>query len=451
MKIVFVGSKRRLSYIEEVVKKLFAEINPIYIEDESPYHNEEIAKKLKDIKTGIQGVIFAGELQHEYYNSIFFPNIPCDYLKKDWTSLQNALLKISLKGVSFCNVSIDSYPYSSVQHMYKNLEIDNYTSGIRVIQRREFKEGYINLVIDDHVQFYESGQVSGCVTALYQVYEALSKRGIPCAYARPTTDIIINTIEHIIDIYEHQKNHTGHIAIMIIEIMPKKAYSYVRQDEYLYMHEKLKVAEEIYYFARNTHAAVVSESIDKFTILMNKDTLMSYTHGLQRFYLMNGIHNKTNCDVNIGIGYGFNPSEAKFNAQMASEKFSLEDTNVTYIVPKVNALIGPLNFLSGDDVQINRIEDHYIRSLSKQIGLSQVQLYKLYQIMEREKRTAYTSSELCDKLEVSRRNANRIVRKLEDSGYAHNVGKRLTGESGRPSDVYEINLIRPKGIKSKEI
>jgi CRP-like cAMP-binding protein len=148
--------------------------------------------------------------------------------------------------------------------------------------------------------------------------------------------------------------------------------------------------------------------------------------------------------VNIAIGYGFNPSEAKFNANLASEKFDVDSKNLTYIVPRQNSAIGPLNFLVGDDLEVDRIEEDYISALSKEIGISQTMLYKLYSMIERQKRNSCTSQDLADKLAVSQRNANRLLRKLEDYGYAKVVGKRLTGQSGRPSDIYDISLSKGK-------
>ncbi|MBS7526167.1 hypothetical protein KHM83_05725 [Fusibacter paucivorans] len=440
MNIGFLGSEKRLKYIREVVDTLFTDIHPTYIVDELAYYNEETAAELKALRNDLQGIIFAGELQYEFYNSIFFPNIPCDYVKKDWSSLQNAFLSMSIKGIDFRNVSIDSYSYSSIFNLLKDLGTLDNAKAIKIIQRRQFDKGYVDSVFDDHYSYFKSGAVKGCITALHPVLSLLEAEGVPCVYARPTTEIIIKTINGIVDLFETQYNKDGHIAILILQIIPKKEYSYIRQDEYLYMHEKIKVAEEVYYFAKNTHAAVVSESIDKFMILMNKETLIDYTNGLQRFYLLNSIFINTNCDVNIAVGYGFNPSEAKFNANLAAEKFDADSKNLTYIVPRQNAAIGPLNFLVGDDLNVDRIEEDYISSLSKEIGISQTMLYKLYSMIERQKRNSCTSQDLADKLSISQRNANRLLRKLEDFGYAKVVGKRLTGQSGRPSDIYDISL-----------
>lgn len=125
------------------------------------------------------------------------------------------------------------------------------------------------------------------------------------------------------------------------------------------MHEKMKVAEEIYFFARDTNAAIVNESTNKFIILMNRKDFIDYTDGLQNFYLLNSVFNNTNCDVNVGIGFGFSPGEAKFNANLAIERSDSQERNATYIVSNAESTIGPLKFV---DMKSKHGEKEYLYS-----------------------------------------------------------------------------------------
>ncbi len=442
MKIGFLGSNIRIKDIQKLFSTLFTNITPIYLVDNFVYYQEDIAHKLDEMKPGLDGFIFLGELQYEHYNYIFAQEIPCTYLKKDWSSLQIALLKGSLRNLDFRNVSIDSYTRSELQHLFIDLDLSPSENNIRFISRRRFDKSYIAKVSEEHLLLYNSKAVKGCVTALHPVYKLLLAAKIPCVYVRPSTEVIIKTINSIIEQSNFRKNTIGHTAILIVKIIPKKEYSYVRRDEYLYMHEKIKVAEEIYYFARNTKAAVVSESNDKYTILMNKSDLLEYTQGFQCFYLVNSINANTNCDVNIGIGYGFDPSEAKHNASIAIDRLDDSYSNLVYIVPYENSVIGPLEFIQNDFSSEKRVEEKLILEISKKTGISQTMLYDLYILMEKQKKNSFTSPELSKNLGISQRSSNRLLLKLEESKYAVHAGKQLTGKSGRPSDIYEITLTK---------
>ncbi len=440
MHIGFVGSKIRLDHVRKVVDTFFTDITPVYVEDEHDYYNEKSESSLLRLQNKLNGIIFCGELQHEFYNNLFSPQIPCSYFRKDWSSLQNAMLKLALMGIDFKHTSIDSYTDSAVRHLIGDLDMPADVDTMYVIKRERFQKGYSDSVAKKHMELFHEHKVEGCITALYPVYAILKKQNIPVVYVRPTTEVISRTIHQLIQQYDLRSEKSGNNAILIVQILPKNEYSYIRRDEYLYMHEKIKVAEEIYYFARNTKAAVVSESGDKFVVLMNKDDLLEYTSGFQRFHLIHSIHANTNCDVNIGIGYGFDPSEAKFHANLAIDRLDAESTNLTYIVSNQEDVVGPLNFLISKNEDTPRIEETYVHELAGLTGLSQTAIYNLYTLIEKQKKNCFTCTELSKKLTISQRSSNRMLRRLEAHGLANYVGKKLTGTSGRPSDVYEILL-----------
>ncbi|MBF4693545.1 hypothetical protein [Fusibacter ferrireducens] len=442
MKIGFLGSKIRVNDMKKIFSTLFTNITPIFIIDNFVHYQEHVEQEIKAIKATLDGFIFLGELQYEHYSYILSPDIPCVYLKKDWSSLQIAFLKVSIRDIDFRNVSIDSYTSSELQHLFSDLDISDSENNTHFITRRRFDKTYVSKVFEEHLLLYKSNTVRGCVTALHPVYDLLKGADIPCIYVKPSAEAIIKTVNAVVEQINTRKNTIGHTAILIIKIIPKKEYSYVRKDEYLYMHEKIKVAEEIYYFARNTKAAVVSESNDKFIILMNKSDLFEYTQGFQCFYLVHSINANTNCDVNIGIGYGFDPSEAKHNANIAIDRLSDSIPNLIYIVPYENSVIGPLEFLHAEFSTEKRVEEKLILEISSKTGISQTLLYDLYILMEKQKKNSFTSPELSKNLGISQRSSNRLLLKLEESNYAVHAGKQLTGKSGRPSDIYEITLTK---------
>ncbi|MBF4693547.1 hypothetical protein [Fusibacter ferrireducens] len=440
MKIGFFGTKVRIAAIQNVFRTFFENITPVYVVNNLSYYQEQVEAELKAIKPTLDGFIFLGELQYEHYSYILSPDIPCIYLKKDWSSLQSAFLKVSLQNIDFRNVSIDSYTSSELQHLFSNLDISDSENNTHFITRRRFDKTYVSKVYNEHLLLYRTNVVKACVTALLPVYELLKSAEIPCIYVKPSAESIINAVNTIIDQINTRKNTIGHTAILIIKLFPKKEYSYMRKDEYSYMHEKIKVAEEIYYFARNTKAAVVSESQDKFIILMNKSDLFEYTQGFKSFYLVNAINANTNCDVNIGIGYGFDPSEAKYNANIAIEKLEDSVPNRVYIVPYGNSVIGPLEFLQAEFSHEKSIEEKLILEISSKTSISQTLLYDLHTLMEKQKKNSFTSPEISKALGISQRSSNRLLLKLMASNYAVYAGKQVTGNSGRPSDIYEITL-----------
>ncbi len=440
MKILFVGSSIRITIIEKLVESLFTFIEAFYIKTDETEFNQKTAEQMNYYKECIDGCLFGGELHYQFYNSIFSSQIPCNYIRKDWSSLQTAFLKITLQEIDFRQVSIDSYSFSSIQKVLNDLGISLKTNTIKIIKRRKFDSAYIETVFREHLFLYKNKQIKGCITALQPVYYSLREKKIPCVYIQPTSEIINKSINNLLEECTKRSSCNACIAMLELRIIPKKEYSYIRHDDYLYMHEKLKVADEVFYFVKNTKAAVICESFDRFLILMNRKTLTQYTNGLQQFFLIDSIHNNTNCDVNIGIGYGFNPSEAKQNAITACEKLDENCKNIIYIVPHENAVLGPFNFLTNTISEKSQTEEKYFTTVSEITGISQVLLYKLYTVIEKEKKSTFMMSELGRKLHLSQRNSSRLMQKLEKNRLAKFIGKQLTGKSGRPKDIFEIKI-----------
>lgn len=443
MRIGFLCSEARSKCIQDVVESFFPDIDPIYLVDDLYYFSQETENKLHAIKDHVDGFIFGGELQFHYYNYLFHPNIPCDYLSKDWSSLQNGLLVMARRGIDFTSVSIDSYSVAMVRNILQDIGLQLNDTKITVIERKVFGKQYIDYVIEKHANFFESGRVAGCVTALAPVYDALISKNIPCAYAHPTIEIISKTINKLRHQYELQKGKNSAFAMLQIQLIPKESHSSIRRDEYLSMHEKVKVAEEIYYFAKDANAAVLNDALDKFILLMNRDELIEYTNGLQKFYLFDEINSNTNFDVIMGIGYGYSPGQAKFNANLAIEKLDNTHRNMAYVVIDSNAVLGPLSFLSRtshmSEEEIGSEEALFLE-LSKTSGISKSMLWNLYAVIEKNKKNTFTSTELSKKLNISQRSSSRLLRKLEEAQLAKIVNKEVTGASGRPSDIYEITL-----------
>jgi len=440
MRIGFLCSAARSNCIQNVIDTFFPDIDPIYLVDDLYYSSKETETKLLEVRDLVNGFIFGGELQFHYYNYIFQPNVPCDYISKDWSSLQNALLSISRKGIDFSAVSIDSYSVATVRSIYQDTGLMLSDTKVKVIDRKVFGKQYVEYVSKKHQTYFENGDVAGCVTALAPVHDRLTSLDIPCVYAHPTIEIISKTINKIRNQYELQKGKSASFAMILIQLIPKQEHSSIRKDDYLYMHEKIKVAEEVYFFAKDTNAAILNDTLDKFIILMNRSDLIDYTNGLQKFYLIDEIHANTNFDILMGIGYGFTPGQAKFNANLAIEKLDSQSRNMAYVVIDSTSILGPLNFLTSTLNEVLRSEEAIFLELSKSSGVSKAILWNLYSLMEKNRKNTFTSAELSKKLGISQRSSSRLLRKMEESQLAKIVNKEVTGTSGRPSDIYEITL-----------
>ena len=78
--------------------------------------------------------------------------------------------------------------------------------------------------------------------------------------------------------------------------------------------------------------------------------------------------------------------------------------------------------------------------LSVRTGLSTAMLQRLIKVVEENAGVRFTSNELAQLMGVSKRNMDRMLLRLEASGFATMVGKDTDGERGRPKRIFELNF-----------
>jgi DNA-binding MarR family transcriptional regulator len=67
-------------------------------------------------------------------------------------------------------------------------------------------------------------------------------------------------------------------------------------------------------------------------------------------------------------------------------------------------------------------------------------VFKLHCVTGQYGKDEFTIKELAPLFGVTTRTMNRIIEKFEANGYCKIIGKRVIGNSGRPSRIIQLNL-----------
>jgi predicted transcriptional regulator len=78
--------------------------------------------------------------------------------------------------------------------------------------------------------------------------------------------------------------------------------------------------------------------------------------------------------------------------------------------------------------------------MAKLTKLSPLNISKLINFSHERQSAQFTSQNLSEYLQVTRRTTERIIKKLVDNGYAKIVGEEMTHQQGRPRTIYELNF-----------
>lgn len=402
---------------------------------------------IKNIPDNYDAILFGGLSAYSYCQQYLEKTCIWDYFPRHVMSFCNALLSASLLGYDITNVSCDTYSYSLVKEAYTDLSFDFDNIKLSLIEDKplrlddeEAKIKYNQEVFEFHKNSFLKDNRTCIITALHTVSKMLKKNGIYCFTAYPSRAVIRETLSKLYLKHQAIQNQKSKIVILSIEIDLPSEYSVISKDEYSYIHEKMELLEMIYKFAQDIKAAVVEASYNTFLLFSTKNVLELETDNFKNISLLNEISKNSLHTVSIGIGYGSTAQDAKYNANLGVIKSKQYNKNSAYIVYENNKIEGPIMANNKNHETNNNLIDKKLALISETSGVSINTVFTIYNIISKYKKTHFTSKELSEACNLSTRNINRIINKLEISGYCSIVGKKIVNNTGRPSRIIKFNF-----------
>ncbi|WP_304159702.1 winged helix-turn-helix transcriptional regulator [Fusobacterium ulcerans] len=433
MKVGLVASSSYIEKINMVVKKEFDQINITNIIYDD---YKKVPEMLEKIQKKYDVLMFTGMLCYKYALQHIQPETIWEKFPRHGDRLLRALLEVIERGYDIKNISFDTYSKDVLEEIYAEIGFAHDLK-IQVINESILDVEYNNRVFEFHRANYRQGKTSCCITALYKVTKMLEKEGIPHIVAVPTYNTIRESFKKAYLKYQAKINQKSQLVVLSICINIPKEYSINDKNEYRYILDKMKVSEQIYFFAQKIQAAVIEPSKDSYLLFSTKEILESETDNLYNIELFENLKNQIFNSISIGIGYGETAIEAKYNANIAMEKAKQKGENILYVIYSGNRIYGPIKYNNTDDsLEINK--RFYKIADESQVSLNKI--FQIYNIIEREQKKNFTSKELATKCGISIRSMDRIIEKLENAGYIEIVGKNIITQYGRPSRIIKINF-----------
>jgi len=443
LKIALVAPIVIMNKAREVVK----EFNDIELIELNYNDYKESADMIRNIPKDYDALLFGGLSAYSYSKQYLKIDCLWYYFPRHISSFTNALLSASLLNYDIKNISCDTFSYELIKEAYTDLSFDFDNINVSLIKDEPLhindeigKTKYNQEVFSFHKKNYLKDDRTCIITALHTVDKMLKKEGIHCFTAYPSRAVIRESLSKLYLKYEAKQNQKSKIVILSIEIDLPSEYSVISKDEYHYIHEKMSVLEMIYKFAQDIRAAVVEASSNTYLLFSTKNILELETDNFKNISLLNEIDENSLHTVSIGIGYGSTAQDAKYNANSGMIKAKQHNKNTAYIVYENNKVEGPIMPNEINNLSDDNLIDKKLSLISQTSGVSINTVFSLYNVVTKYKKNHFTSKELADACNLSIRSINRIVSKLELSGYCKIVGKKIVNDTGRPSRIIQFDF-----------
>lgn len=438
-KIGIVGYIDNIKRIMDVIESDFPNIigHPVEIFEVSQV--ETTVSYLKEHIDDFDGVLFTGKTLYTIMNHNMHSKNPWVSLESDDNHLQRLLLKAQFSGHQKINhISIDGYTKEVTDTIFKDfgLEINQYKAHIADVDI--LSDSFLEDLYTFHKSTYERHKDILVITEISVIHKRLNDEGIPCQLLTPNHSSIASKINALIDKMQIDAMLVNQIVVMSIDIDIKDEYDLTLENEYSIMLNKAKVSEEVYKFAQRIQAAVIETSNTNYLLFTTKHIVEYETNNLKELSLLRNIKKRTRNTVSVGIGFGATAREAKSNAMLGKNKAIKMGGHQGFVVygPRHMDRIVPTKSIEVEEPS----ENITFKTISENSGVSTNTIYQLKTIMELYKKDTFTSYELAEEFGNSLRSMNRIIEKLELSGYVDVVGKKIVGKAGRPSRILKIKI-----------
>ncbi|MBB2482108.1 HTH domain-containing protein [Bacillus sp. APMAM] len=414
---------------------LYPEISFINYSYESPW---EIDHLLDKAGKEVDFLLFSGAIA--YY---FGQKKMKEYrLMATYVSFNEFVLSLSLFSIYFHEkiplekISIDLPKQEFLENVLKEIHITDLTMSVKdypwIFHLEEQTQSFdISQFIQFHLDLYKQGKTQFALTSIHAVYEELQKLSIPSIYMVQTKQSLKETLERAVTLTKLKKTKDSQIAVISIKVTNYPT-SHGEQEF------RLKLLQYLHEIAKQLNARVSLEQHQPFLIYTNRGSLETVLKekSLQKVLELEG---KINSSLQIGIGYGYTMNDAENHSNEAlffSEKHSKEKTQI-FLLDEDKKLIGPL-FENEKQFSLKN-EDKEIQNLSESLKMTAKNLNRFLDFIRLQQFRSFSAQELADYFEVSRRSAERLIKRFLEQELLIITGEEQPYDLGRPRALYNIS------------
>lgn len=409
-----------------------------YIEDDClvtylPYKQvDEIMDLYEQNHIFFDGILFSGNLGYNLLlQKIGEFRTPTYYLDITEGDFYKQLFSINIthKSLKFSRIGMDVIaPDNNFLDLHNVIAENEYPKIIEV----NYNEKLYEYALSQYLSLWNNGEIDLVLTRISNIVNSLKTSNIPTIFIFPSKESILEQVKFIISELQINKLQESQGAIGIVTL--RNQATLINDELQLVMLYKALLE----YNSLHKVFSVIQNKSNRFELITTQADLKLTTTNYTKSDLQDYLLNVLPFEVNIGWGIGSTFYEAKKNAQIANNQAATEQTSSTFVITANKEVIGPL----GDDIDLALETTNYpqLQKISDVTGISIVHLKKLLVLWNKLEESEVSADDIAYQLNVSNRQANRILNKLEDVGVATVSHKRQEKLKGRPKKIYSFEF-----------
>lgn len=307
-----------------------------------------------------------------------------------------------------------------------------------------------------HERLWQAHKVDVVLTSIHAVYDRLKAKGVDCVRMIDSEENMMASLKRAKAVGQLEKSKRAQIAVGIVALDRlarqtddgTQAHNDTLINDDIQSHDDTKTAihkmrRALAQFANRMNASVqyVDEEKGKMMLYSTRGGVEHVTNRFRDMRFLYALEEALQMTVRAGFGFGVTAKDAEEHAQIAlAHARQTEGMSSAFIVTEEQLVIGPLNVTREVDRKKYHLRtvDKHIQRIAQQTRLSVSNVTKVLAFNRARGGERFTSHQLADYLGVSRRTAERILKKLHEERFVHVVGEEQPYQHGRPRAVYEL-------------
>ncbi len=434
--IALITSPYLKSFYREALDKFSPELNVDIFE----YDNfSGLPDIYREIESEYEGFLVSGRYVRSAIEKQITLRKPLLHVETDITSVCFIVLKIL---AATPNASLDRVVFDFLIPVGLDGSLNNIWSAER--QQRigqavddwlgscslEDLERSTRVTVDRLEGWWRENKIDHVINALSHITPMLQDLGVPFTFAYPSQDEVKMNVRLLLSLIENSRMRSNLSAV--ISISSNRLLG-DRQDMNL---DAVKLQKALLDFNRDYFANfLLYRSYNGFHVFTSLSTVLRITDNLRHCSLRSYLARNLGFPVSIGYGISSDLVEAKSHADDAVRKGNMDGS---YVINEQKCLIGPLG--SNHKLQVDVADNSNMQRAAQKAGLSTLTLGKIQSLVDVLQSNQITTTDMSERLGMTKRNANRILKKMANAGFAEVLDQRAGSSRGRPSKVYEIKL-----------
>ncbi|MFJ5765797.1 hypothetical protein ACIP9C_10550 [Lysinibacillus sp. NPDC093210] len=286
-----------------------------------------------------------------------------------------------------------------------------------------------------HYELWKDGKIDFAITCYPSVDEQLKEMGVPSHWVSPTKTEIYHTVQLFTEKIKTSYYKETQIGAVMLEIKDFDSLKERMKQGYRIQYLELRMKENFLQLCEQIDGSLIEEGNGRYTIFSTRGAIEGHIQFITEKMYQLSI--ELDAKVTAGIGFAQTVFNAELNAHRAVRQTKENDSIDIVMIQEDGTIIESV----GNTEELSysyRADDPEILEKLKRGGVGIKTYTKILALVQKMRWKHFTTKDLATQLQMSERNAQRIVADLCNVGLAKMCGEELQHTRGRPIKIYQL-------------